>query len=284
MIGVAGLVFFSYTRSAMWLDEALTVNIARLPLSQLHDALKQDGAPPLYYLLLHFWTAVFGTGNVAARSLSGVFMAGAVVAMWFAARRFAGTTGAWIAAALTIASPYAIRYATEARMYSLVMLLVASGIVAFQRAMEKPSTGRLAVVAVLVALFVYTQYWSFYLLAVVVGVLVGVAWRGQQTRRGAARARRGRDRRPRVPAVGADVPLPARAHRNAVGFAGAARHPDRLHAARLRGRRERNRGRPPGRLAALLRPASRCCCSACSRAASTTAGSRSTCTCRARRA
>jgi len=180
VIGVAGVAFFSYSRSQMWLDEALTVNIARLPLSQLHVALKQDGAPPLYYLLLHFWTAVFGTGNVAARSISGVFMAGAVVAMWFAARRFAGTTAAWIAAALTLASPYAIRYATEARMYSLVMLLVASGIVAFLRAMEKPSTGRLAVVAVLVALFVYTQYWSFYLLAVVIGVLVGVAWRGQQ--------------------------------------------------------------------------------------------------------
>jgi mannosyltransferase len=179
VVGVVGIAFFSYSRSQLWLDEALTVNIARLPLSQLHEALKQDGAPPLYYLLLHFWTAVFGSGNVAARSISGVFMAGAVVPMWFAARRFAGVTGAWIAAALTLASPYAIRYATEARMYSLVMLLVASGIVAFQRALEKPTTGRLAVVAVLVALFVYTQYWSFYLLAVVVGVLVAVAWKGQ---------------------------------------------------------------------------------------------------------
>jgi mannosyltransferase len=180
VVGAVGAFFFAYTRSAMWLDEALTVNIARLPLSQLHEALKQDGAPPLYYLLLHFWTGAFGAGNVAARSLSGLFMAGAVVAIWFAARRFAGTTAAWIAAAATLASPYAIRYATEARMYSLVMLLVASGIVAMQRALEKPTTGRLAVVAVIVALFVYTQYWSFYLLAVVVGVLAAAAWRGQQ--------------------------------------------------------------------------------------------------------
>ena len=43
VVAAAGLVFFFYTRSAMWLDEALTVNIARLPLSQLHAALKQDG-------------------------------------------------------------------------------------------------------------------------------------------------------------------------------------------------------------------------------------------------
>jgi mannosyltransferase len=180
VVALAGLVFFFYTRSALWLDEALTVNISHLPLSQLHEALKQDGAPPLYYFLLHFWTSVFGTGNVAARSLSGVFMAGAVVTTWFAARRFVGVAGAWIAAAVMIASPYAIRYATEARMYSLVMLLVTSGIIAFQRAMEKPSTARLALVALLVALFVYTQYWSFYLLVVVVALLAWMVWRNHQ--------------------------------------------------------------------------------------------------------
>ena len=135
----AGLVFFSYTRSALWLDEALTVNIARLPLSQLHGALKQDGAPPLFYVLLHLWTGVFGSGNVASRSLSGLFMAAAVVATWFAARRFVGTTGAWIAAVVMVANPYSIRYATEARMDSLELLLVALGIVTFQRAMDQPS-------------------------------------------------------------------------------------------------------------------------------------------------
>lgn len=185
-IGIAGLVFFFYTRSALWLDEALTVNIARLPLGQLHAALKQDGAPPLYYVLLHVWTGVFGSGDVASRSLSGLFMSGAVVTTWFAARRFAGVTCAWLAAILMVANPYAIRYATEARMYSLEILLVAAGYVAFQRALEKPVVSRLAVVAVLVALVMYTQYWSFYLLAVVFGALVWTAWRGQR-REGARR-------------------------------------------------------------------------------------------------
>ncbi len=130
--------------------------------------------------MLHFWTAAFGTGDVASRSLSGLFMSAAVVATWFAARRFVGTTGAWVAAVVMVANPYAIRYATEARMYSLEILLVAGGFVAFQRAMEKPDAGRLAVVAALVALTMYTQYWSFYLLAVVFGLLVWTAWRGQQ--------------------------------------------------------------------------------------------------------
>ena len=46
--------------------------------------------------------------------------------------------------------------------------------------MDQPTAGRLALVSLLVALFIYTQYWSFYLLVVVVGLLVWTAWRGRQ--------------------------------------------------------------------------------------------------------
>ena len=77
---VAGLVFFFWTRSDLWLDEALSVNIARLPLGDLRTALKHDGAPPLYYLALHVWTAVLGSGDSAVRALSGVCMVGTAVA------------------------------------------------------------------------------------------------------------------------------------------------------------------------------------------------------------
>ena len=181
-VGVVALGFYFYTRSDMWLDEALSVNIAHLPLQDLHGALKQDGAPPLYYLFLHVWMGAYGTGNVAARSLSGVCMIGAVIATWFAGRRFAGTRVAWIAAVIMAINPYAIRYATEARMYALEILLVSCGILAFQRAIESPSLGRLAVFGVLVALFIYTQYWAFYLLVTLGVLLVWMAWRGEHQR------------------------------------------------------------------------------------------------------
>ena len=41
--------------SDLWLDEALTVNIAGVPLHEIPSYLKRDGAPPLFYVLLHFW-------------------------------------------------------------------------------------------------------------------------------------------------------------------------------------------------------------------------------------
>lgn len=173
-----GLVAFFWTRSDLWLDEALAVNIARLPLGQLDHALRHDGAPPLYYALLHVWSAVFGSGDRAVRSLSGVCMVGTAAALWFAGRRIAGRAGAWITVLLVATNPYAIRYATETRMYALEMLLVALGILAFRRALESPTAGRLAQFGALVALLLYTQYWALYLLLVVLGLLVVLSLRG----------------------------------------------------------------------------------------------------------
>jgi uncharacterized membrane protein len=49
----AAVVLRFVTRSDLWLDEALTVNLAKLPLSDLREALRHDGAPPLFYVLLH---------------------------------------------------------------------------------------------------------------------------------------------------------------------------------------------------------------------------------------
>lgn len=177
VVFAAGLFFYLFTRSRLWLDEALSVDIARLPLTRIPDALRHDGAPPLYYFLLHVWTSVFGTGDLASRSLSGVCMAAAVVTVWFVARRVGGTDVAWLSALFMASNPYAIRYATEARMYALMILLVSCGLLAFQRTREAPSIGRAATFGLVVALGVYTQYWAFYLLVVVVGLLIFMTWR-----------------------------------------------------------------------------------------------------------
>lgn len=183
---VASIVLRFVATSHLWLDEALSVNIARLPLSDLPDALRHDGAPPLYYVLLHFWMRAFGEGDTAVRSLSAVFSIATYPAMYFAGRRLAGRFGGWAALLVFASSPFAFRYATEARMYSLVMFLVAWGYLATLRALERPSIGRCALVTLVVAGLLYSHNWSYYLLATVGGVLLLRAWRGST-----AAARRG---------------------------------------------------------------------------------------------
>jgi len=74
----------TYTASATWLDETLTINIANPPLRQLRSPLRVDGAPPLYYVLLHGWTQLFGASDLAARSLSGLFSIATLPLAWAA--------------------------------------------------------------------------------------------------------------------------------------------------------------------------------------------------------
>jgi mannosyltransferase len=177
VVVAVGIVFRFVARSDLWLDEALTVNIAKLPLSDLRDALRHDGAPPLFYVLLHGWIKIFGSSDVAVRALAGVISVATLPAAWIAGKRLAGRWGAWAAVAVLASSPYAIRYATETRMYSLAMFLVLWGYVVLRRALDRGSLLWYALVAVITGALCYTVYWSFYLLAVVGIGLVWRAWR-----------------------------------------------------------------------------------------------------------
>jgi hypothetical protein len=186
---VAAVLLRFVVRSDLWLDEALTVNIAGLPLAEMPAALRRDGAPPLYYVLLHFWIAGFGEGDTAVRALSGVLWLATLPAMWLAGRRLGGRSAAWATLLVFATVPYTFRYASETRMYALVMFLVAWGYLALRRALGSPTLGRLAPVTVVTAALLYTHNWSYYLLATVGVVVLVQAWRGAtpDARRGARR-------------------------------------------------------------------------------------------------
>lgn len=181
-----GVVLRFVVHSPLWLDEALTVDIAKLPLKDLHAALKRDGAPPLFYVLEHFWIRLFGSSDFAVRSISGVISVATLPVAWVAARRY-GPTAAWVTVLLLASAPFAIFYATESRMYALVMLLTACGYVALDRALRQPRAANLIGLAVVTAALLYTQYWAIYLTAVVGAWLVWQSVRGRDRERSNAR-------------------------------------------------------------------------------------------------
>jgi mannosyltransferase len=184
---VVGVYYRFTTTSKMWLDEAQTVNIASFPLRSIGTALRKDGAPPLYYYLLHVWMGIFGHSDAAIRSLSGVFGVLALPLLWWVVRRGFGRVEAIAALAVLASSPFAVYFATEARMYSLVVLLVVAGIGAVQALLSRPTVPRAALLALITALLLYTHYWALYLLVVVGCWLLVVALRdtGERRRGGA---------------------------------------------------------------------------------------------------
>ena len=183
IVVAAGILLRFWTRSGLWLDEALTVNIARLPLHEIPNALKHDGAPPLYNYLLHFWIALFGQSNDAVRSLSGLIAILTLPVGWLCGKRFGGRAVAWTMLVLLASAPFAVYYATEARMYALVILLTGLGFLALQRATAAPRPGNLIAVAVVTAALLYAQYWSVYLVAMVAIWLVVSIWRARRNDR-----------------------------------------------------------------------------------------------------
>jgi hypothetical protein len=185
IVVAAGVAARFVALSHLWLDEALTVNIAGLPLSKLPEALRHDGSPPLYYALLHGWMKIFGTGTIAVRAFSGVASVACLPLAWRVGRRLGGRTAANAVLVLLALSPFAVQYATEARMYSLCMLLVLAGGLALANLLERPSTGLSAAVALLTGALLLTHYYALYTVAAAGLVLLWYAWRGED--RAAAR-------------------------------------------------------------------------------------------------
>ncbi len=145
---------FDIGTKSMWLDEAFSVNAARLPTLDLLSFLPRGElhATP-YYLTLHGWLAL-GSGEAVVRSLSVVFGVVAVVATYFVGQRY----HVGFAAALILSvSPFFIQFEQEARQYTLLVAWSAIATLAFLRLTEQPSRLRALVYGLIAAAMIYIQ-------------------------------------------------------------------------------------------------------------------------------
>jgi mannosyltransferase len=146
-----------------WVDEGISVGIASHPLGHIPDLMRQDGSPPLYYLILHFWMSAFGRGEVATHVLSLVFALLSIpVAYWAGSSLFDRRTGL-VAAILAATLPYLTTYAQETRMYALVALLSILVAASFVHAFVLGRRRYLPVFALSLVAAVYSHNWGLFL-------------------------------------------------------------------------------------------------------------------------
>jgi hypothetical protein len=158
-----------------WIDEALSVGLARHDLVDIPRLLLRDGSPPLWYLLLHLWMRVFGTSVVATHSLSLVFAVAIVPVSWVLARRTFGERTAWMVGALAALSPFVTYFARETRMYSLVVLLAVVVAASFVSAFVDGSRRATWVFGASLTALLYTHNWALYTAFACVVALVPIA-------------------------------------------------------------------------------------------------------------
>lgn len=118
-----GLRFYRLAAQSLWADEGNSVALATRSLIQIARDAASDIHPPLYYLLLHLWVSLFGTSEIAIRSLSVFFSLLMVPLVALLARRLWGERAGLASAAFIAMSPFQVYYAQEARMYALLALL-----------------------------------------------------------------------------------------------------------------------------------------------------------------
>jgi mannosyltransferase len=107
----------------LWWAEAGAIGMARESFGGVLHAAYVGGAAPLYYLLLHFWTAAVGDTPGAVRDLSLVFAVLCVPAAAWAGWSLGGERGAFYGALLFTFSSVLTAYGQQAQPYALLVLL-----------------------------------------------------------------------------------------------------------------------------------------------------------------
>jgi hypothetical protein len=164
---IALMAISAYVRTraiggSFWMDEGLSVGISSHALTDIPGVLRQDGSPPLYYMLLHVWMDAFGRSETAVHwlSLSAALLTipSAMWAGWSLWGKRAGYCGAVICALL----PFLTAYGEEARMYSLMALLALLTTASFLHAFVYRRRGYIAAFAIGQALMLYTHSWGIF--------------------------------------------------------------------------------------------------------------------------
>ena len=119
-----------YLTQSIWRDEAFSILSASRPLSFIFQNLGIE--PPLYYVLLHFWMKLFGTSEIAARSLSFLgFGFATVMVIYWAEKIFKRHWLAWYLPLLFFVNPMLLYYAFEVRTYGWFMFFAVLSFFAF---------------------------------------------------------------------------------------------------------------------------------------------------------
>jgi 4-amino-4-deoxy-L-arabinose transferase-like glycosyltransferase len=180
LFAVAFLVRLIGLNQSLWLDEAITAQVIRhySPLELISVFSPQDFHPPFYYLLLQAWSQIFGISEVALRLPSVLLSLAAGWLVYVSGKLLANKTAGWWSAALFLFNPLILYYSQEARMYSLVVCLVAINFYFLLRLLKTPRLSDYLFFALTIVLSLFTFYGViFYLAAVGVYLVWQRQWR-----------------------------------------------------------------------------------------------------------
>ena len=156
---VARLVLLGY--QPLWRDEAFTALAVQRPLGSMIAVVRNDSAPPLFYLVERLF-AVVSTSPVMLRLFPVLVGSAAIPIVAALGRRIAGDGGGIWAAVIGAVAPALVVSSLDARMYVLATTLVLASTLCLMRALQRPAQVRWALYVALSILAVYTVYFALF--------------------------------------------------------------------------------------------------------------------------
>jgi uncharacterized membrane protein len=164
-----------FDRLSLWLDEGFTILYSRLPWATV---LGLDGYysphPPLYFAFVKATSLVL-PDLIAGRTLSLLASLATVPVIWAIANKLLGRRAALLSSLTLALSPLHVYYAQEARMYALVVFLIALTYLALVSMADEITRRWSGIYACAAVLALYVDYSAAFALApqvLVLGYLV----------------------------------------------------------------------------------------------------------------
>jgi mannosyltransferase len=166
---LAALVSFLFIgKHSLWLDEAVSAQLARLPWAAFTDVVMgREANSAAYFVLLRGWAWVGGTDEAWLRALSAVAFVATVPGVYLLGERLFGHRSGVTAALLFAVSPAAVAAAQEARGFALESFLLVYAALNFLAVRRDSGMPRYAAWVVLSAVAAWVH---------LLAVLVPTAW------------------------------------------------------------------------------------------------------------
>jgi mannosyltransferase len=154
---------------SLWLDEAISANMAQLPINKIVTNFSiGDFHPPLHYWFLNIWIKIFGNGVVIMRLSSVIFSLITIWLVYLIGKEIKDKKLGFWAALLVAVNPLLIYYSQELRMYSMAVMLLTGAVYFWIRVGKKPNRKNMLGFNLMTFLAFVTFYGSVFLIGAMI--------------------------------------------------------------------------------------------------------------------
>ncbi|MDD5110070.1 MAG: glycosyltransferase family 39 protein [Patescibacteria group bacterium] len=159
-------LLLSLAQLPYWIDEVASMVFAQRPFFDVLRYAAADIHPPLYFILLHGWTILFGATPAVTAGLSIILFCVAAVLVYRLSAAIFDPATARISVPLFTSSFFFLYYATETRMYMLTLVAFLSSNLFLYRWLQQPSRSHYGWYWLWCVVGVYTHYFFWLYIAV----------------------------------------------------------------------------------------------------------------------